>query len=108
VLTHFTDLKYVDETVEGYQDFEPGFRKDAIAAVRSLVNAVSSKVSLILKQLIKEHQIRHSSMKKQRFSEYVRQIFEEDYQLLHDVVTRWSSTLLMISRFLKLREVDSL
>jgi hypothetical protein len=50
-------------------------------------------------------QIRNSNIKKQQFSEYVQLYFEKDYQLLRDVVIRWSSTLLMISRVLKLKEV---
>ena len=41
VLTAITDLKYVDDTIEGYQDYEPGFSRDVIAIIRSLVNAVS-------------------------------------------------------------------
>jgi hypothetical protein len=36
-----TDLKYVDETVNNYEDFEPGgFSLDLIAKIRSLVNLV--------------------------------------------------------------------
>lgn len=52
-------------------------------------------------------QIRNSNLKKQQFSEYVQLYFEKDYQLLRDVLIRWSSTLLMISRVLKLKEVNS-
>jgi hypothetical protein len=52
-------------------------------------------------------QIRNSNLKKQRFSEYVQLYFKKDYRLLRDVPTRWSSTLLMISRVLKLKEVNS-
>ena len=52
-------------------------------------------------------QIRNSNLRKQRFSEYVQLYFKQDYQLLRDVPTRWSSTLLMISRVLKLKEVNS-
>ena len=35
-------------------------------------------------------QIRNSNLKKQQFSEYVELYFEKDYQLLHDVLIRWS------------------
>jgi hypothetical protein len=52
-------------------------------------------------------QIRNSNLKKQQFSEYVQLYFAKDYQLLRDVVIRWSSTLLMISRVLKLKDVNS-
>jgi hypothetical protein len=43
VLKAITDLDYIDDTVEGYKDYEPGIygSRDAIAMVRSLVNAVS-------------------------------------------------------------------
>jgi hypothetical protein len=52
-------------------------------------------------------QIRNSNLKKQRFSEYVQLYFKQDYRLLRDVPTRWSSTVLMISRVLKLKDVNS-
>ena len=49
VLEAITNLKYVDETVEGYEDYEPGvFSRDTIALVRSLVNAVSAIYNQIL------------------------------------------------------------
>ena len=51
-------------------------------------------------------QICNSNIKKQQFSEYVQLYFEKDYQLLRDIVIRWSSMLLMISRVLKLKEVN--
>ena len=52
-------------------------------------------------------QIHNSSLKKQQFSEYVQLYFENDYQLLHDILIRWSSMLLMINRVVKLKEVNS-
>ena len=55
----------------------------------------------------KNMQIHNSNLKKQRFSEYVQLYFNQDYRLLRDVPTRWSSTLLMISRVLKLKDVNS-
>jgi hypothetical protein len=49
VLEAIINLKYVDETVEGYEDYEPGvFSRDSIALVRSLVNAVSAIYNQIL------------------------------------------------------------
>jgi hypothetical protein len=49
VLEAITNLKYVDETVEGYEDYEPGvFSRDSIALVWSLVNAVSAIYNQIL------------------------------------------------------------
>ena len=45
VLASITNLKYVDDTVEGYEDYVPGIcSKDVIAVVRSLVNAVSESI----------------------------------------------------------------
>jgi hypothetical protein len=41
VLAAITNLIYVDDTAEDYQDYEPGFSRDVIAMIRSLVNAVS-------------------------------------------------------------------
>ena len=42
VISAITDLKYIDDTVDDYKDYEPGvFSRDCIAIVRSLVNAVS-------------------------------------------------------------------
>jgi len=43
VLAAITNLKYIDDTADGYEDYEPGtFGKDCIATVRSLVNVVSA------------------------------------------------------------------
>ena len=40
-LAAITDLVYIDDTVETYQDYEPSvYQKDCIATIRSLVNAV--------------------------------------------------------------------
>ena len=44
VLKAITNLDYIDDTIEGYKDYEPGTifaKKDCIATVQSLVNAVS-------------------------------------------------------------------
>jgi hypothetical protein len=50
-------------------------------------------------------QIHNSNVKKQCFSEYVVKYNGKDYRLIRDVATRWSSTLLMIERVLKLKKV---
>ncbi|KAF8809261.1 hypothetical protein BYT27DRAFT_7222516 [Phlegmacium glaucopus] len=77
VIVAITSLKYIDDTVEGYEDYEPGvYSRDCIAIFQSPVNSVK----------------------------YVQEYLGQDYQLLRDVPTRWSSTLLMISRALKLKE----
>jgi hypothetical protein len=43
VLAAITSVEYINETVEGYKDYEPGpyQQKDVIALIRSLVNKVS-------------------------------------------------------------------
>ncbi|KAJ7017491.1 hypothetical protein C8F04DRAFT_979212, partial [Mycena alexandri] len=48
--------------------------------------------------------IRASSLRRQYFSEVLKALQQKDLQLLRDVDTRWSSTLLMIDRALFLRE----
>ncbi|KAJ7772193.1 hypothetical protein B0H16DRAFT_1512590 [Mycena metata] len=48
-------------------------------------------------------QIRSSSLRRQFFSEILKALKLKDLELLRDVVTRWSSTLLMIERGLLLR-----
>ncbi|KAF8235398.1 hypothetical protein L208DRAFT_1257325, partial [Tricholoma matsutake] len=89
VLAAITNLKYTEDLAKGYEDYEPAYAnsKDCIATVWSLVNAVHA-----------------SNLKKHCFSEHVAQYFDKDYKLLWDVITRWSSTLLMISQVLKLKE----
>ena len=55
VLEAITNLEYVDETVEGYEDYEPGVfaGRDTIALVRSLVNALNAIYNQILLLLMK-------------------------------------------------------
>ena len=50
--------------------------------------------------------IQASSIHCQYFSEALAALKMKDYQLLHDVDTRWSSTLLMIDCALLLRHVS--
>jgi len=50
-------------------------------------------------------QIHSSSLRRQYFSEIVQALEKRDLQLLRDVDTRWSSTLLMLERFELLRAV---
>ena len=51
-------------------------------------------------------QIRASSLRRQYFSDVLNSLEQKDLQLLHDVDTRWSSTLLMVERALILRLVS--
>jgi hypothetical protein len=53
VISAITDLKYIDDTIEGYKDYEPGvFSRDCIAIIRSLVNTVSDIIIYILVLLL--------------------------------------------------------
>ena len=51
-------------------------------------------------------QIRASSLRRQYFSDVLNSLEQKDLQLLRDVDTRWSSTLLMVERALILRLVS--
>jgi spore coat protein CotH len=84
VLAAITNLKYAEDLAEGYEDYEPALydAKDCIATVRSLVNAVSTA-------------------SQNMFNSTLTKIIS------FDVITRWSSTLLMIAWVLKLKEVNS-
>ena len=53
-------------------------------------------------------QIGASSLHRQYFSEVLRTLRQKGLQLLRDVDTRWSSTLLMVERALLLREVSNI
>ena len=49
VLGVLTELKYIDETQEGNEEYNPGvFSRDCIALVRSMVSVVCFEVSLWL------------------------------------------------------------
>ncbi|KAJ3555147.1 hypothetical protein NP233_g12277 [Leucocoprinus birnbaumii] len=49
--------------------------------------------------------VRSSSLRRQYFSDICRTLYKKDIQLIHDVDTRWSSTLYMIERAVSLRAV---
>ena len=51
-------------------------------------------------------QIRASSLRRQYFSDVLNSLEQKDLQLLRNVDTRWSSTLLMVERALILRLVS--
>jgi hypothetical protein len=105
-LAAITDPGFIDDSAEGYTDYEPSnYGKDCIATIRSFVNSVclDQPHGIVIDN---KSQVRKSNIKKQRFSEYVQEYFSQGYQLLRDVLTRWSSTLLMINRVLKLKEVN--
>lgn len=51
-------------------------------------------------------QIRASSLRRQYFSDVLNSLEQKDLQLLRNVDTRWSSTLLIVERALILRLVS--
>ncbi|KAJ7660136.1 ribonuclease H-like domain-containing protein [Mycena polygramma] len=93
VLSSITDI---DFAASGSADFVPhpvgattfldAVARDPVATVRTTVRV-----------------IRASSLRRQYFSEVLKAMQEKDLQLLRDVDTRWSSTLLMIDRAILLR-----
>lgn len=50
-------------------------------------------------------QVQNSSLKKDAFADAVKDIYNQELQLIRDVLTCWSSTLLMIQHVLDLQEV---
>ncbi|KAJ7572574.1 ribonuclease H-like domain-containing protein, partial [Mycena floridula] len=81
----------MDFAADDARDFEPGVTRDPIATVRAVVR-----------------QIRKTSIRRQYFSAVLQTLKEKDLQLLRDVDTRWSSTLLMVERAILLREAITL
>ncbi|KAJ6586163.1 ribonuclease H-like domain-containing protein, partial [Mycena capillaripes] len=85
VLGAITDM---DFAASGAADFVPG----PAAQPRTFLDAIA------------RDPIRASSLRRQYFSEVLRALQMKDLQLLRDVDTRWSSTLIMIDRAILLRE----
>jgi len=55
VIAAITNIKYIDDTVEGYKDYKPGvYSRDCIAIVWSLVNAVSA-IYYSISSLFRKH-----------------------------------------------------
>ncbi|SJL00252.1 uncharacterized protein ARMOST_03564 [Armillaria ostoyae] len=98
VLTAITNIDYAHDDADFVPqpgqptNFMAACRRDPIATARSVVRL-----------------IRGSSIRRQIFSEILESLNDVDnLQLLRDVITRWSSTLLMIERVLYLRPaIDS-
>ncbi|KAJ7433152.1 hypothetical protein FB451DRAFT_1064718, partial [Mycena latifolia] len=68
-------------------NFLDAINRDPVATIRTTVRV-----------------IRASSLRRQYFSEVLKALQQKDLQLLRDVDTRWSSTLLMVDRAILLRE----
>ncbi|THU82844.1 hypothetical protein K435DRAFT_690762 [Dendrothele bispora CBS 962.96] len=77
----------IDYAADDAPEFIPQHSdRDPIASIRAIVRA-----------------IRQSSLRRQFFAEILETLKEKNLQLLRDVVTRWSSTFLMIERATLLR-----
>jgi hypothetical protein len=105
-----TSLEFIDDTVAGYQEYNAEdnvYNKDLIASIRALISSVRSRVFAFTSILLIDiHKIKNSSTKKDQFAELSKMCNEgKELQLIRDVVTRWSSTVLMIKRIIKLRQV---
>ncbi|KAJ7580032.1 hypothetical protein C8J56DRAFT_795274, partial [Mycena floridula] len=92
VLAAITNMDFVADDA---RDFEPGVTRDPIATVQAVVRVVYSK-------------FRKTSIRCQYFSAVLQTLKEKDLQLLHDVDTCWSSTLLMVECAILLCEAITL
>ncbi|KAJ7137400.1 ribonuclease H-like domain-containing protein, partial [Mycena crocata] len=88
ILKAITDLDFDENDVANFEPDGPPARcfmsaieRDPIATLRAIVR-----------------QIRSSSLRRQFFSEILKALQLKDLELLRDVATRWSSTVLMIDR----------
>ncbi|KAL4254558.1 Zinc finger BED domain-containing [Pleurotus pulmonarius] len=96
VLGAITNMEFASETAPDYNPddasmFRETLDRDPIATIRTVVRVT-----------------RASSYRRQCLSEIVQALYQKDLQLLRDVDTRWSSTLLMIERATLLRTaIDS-
>ncbi|KAJ7495254.1 ribonuclease H-like domain-containing protein, partial [Mycena latifolia] len=78
---------FVPRPADAALTFMDTVRRDPVATVRTTVRV-----------------IRASSLRRQYFSDILKSLQQKDLQLLRDVDTRWSSTLLMIDRAVLLHE----
>jgi hypothetical protein len=99
VLDKVTDLSLA----KPYAEYD-GSTSDPIASIRALVGAVCFiSPGYHLSDIL---QIRKSSLRRQYFQKCLETLKQGDLQLLRDVETRWSSTLLMSDRALLSRAVS--
>lgn len=109
VLAAITALKYAEEDADDYDPNDDNvlhlLDRDPIATLRSLIRAACVFIFWLLSFTDSYLKIRASSLRRQHLSKILTNLQQDDLQLLRDVVTRWSSTLLMIGRGLQLREV---
>ncbi|KAF7347428.1 HAT family dimerization domain-containing protein [Mycena venus] len=89
----------MDFAASGAADFVPG----PAAPPRTILDAIARDPVATVRTSVRV--IRASSLRRQYFSEVLKALQMKDLQLLRDVDTRWSSTLIMIDRAILLREV---
>ncbi|KAJ7231378.1 hypothetical protein C8J57DRAFT_1069711, partial [Mycena rebaudengoi] len=93
ILKAITDTDFVDNNADNYEPrggpaatFMDAIDRDPIATLRTIIR-----------------QIRSSSLRRQFFADILKTLKLKDLELLRDVITRWSSMLLMIEHGLLLR-----
>ncbi|KAK6981437.1 hypothetical protein R3P38DRAFT_3463793 [Favolaschia claudopus] len=94
VLSAITNM---DFAAPGADDFVPGG-----AEPRTFLDAIARDPIATVRTSVRV--IRASSLRRQYFSEVLKALHMKDLQLLRDVDTRWSSTLIMIDRAVLLQE----
>lgn len=107
VLNAITSLEYTNDI-----EYNPltAAQRDPIAVLRQAIRAVCHSLTIYcnpnhLYSLV-WLQIRASPLRRQTFDAAVKLLKMVEHQLLRDVDTRWSSTLLMIDRGLEMRPVS--
>ncbi|KAF7328561.1 HAT family dimerization domain-containing protein [Mycena venus] len=88
----------MDFAASGAADFVPG----PAAPPRTILDAIAHDPVATVRTSVRV--IRAFSLRRQYFSEVLKALQMKDLQLLRDVDTRWSSTLIMIDRAILLRE----
>ncbi|KAK6992491.1 ribonuclease H-like domain-containing protein, partial [Favolaschia claudopus] len=91
VLSAITDMDFAASDA-------PDFNRDAGEEAHTFLDAIARDPVATIRT-----SIRASSLRRQYFSEVLKALQQKDLQLLRDVDTRWSSTLLMIDRAILLR-----
>ncbi|KAK7030041.1 hypothetical protein R3P38DRAFT_2775478 [Favolaschia claudopus] len=94
VLSAITDMDFAASDA-------PDFNRDAGEEAHTFLDAIARDPVATIRTSVRV--IRASSLRRQYFSEVLKALQQKDLQLLRDVDTRWSSTLLMIDRAILLR-----
>jgi len=116
VLKALTAQPFRDAIAAIETDLTPEQLDDPVVALRGLIAAVCSVLNRLLIEIIIIFQLRMSPQRREAFREIQGSIFKlakgkdgkyiGTYELLLDVVTRWSSTYFMLERACKLCKVS--